>query len=197
MGEVDPAFLQDPEHRPKLSTIEAKGIPIIDLSPIIHHHAVPDPSSAIEGLIKEIGSACKEWGFFQVTNHGVPQSVRQRMEEASRKFFAQSLEEKKKVGRDESTPTGYYDTEHTKNVRDWKEVFDYLAKEPTLVPVTSDEDDDRVTHWTNPSPEYPPQFRSLIYLQIVDSYINYQPITTFFHPPYAREKWCWTILCSA
>ncbi|RDX94951.1 putative 2-oxoglutarate-dependent dioxygenase [Mucuna pruriens] len=166
MGEVDPAFIQDPQHRPNLSTIiQVEGIPIIDLSPITNHK-LSDPSS-IKGLVKEIGSACKEWGFFQVTNHGVPLSLRQNIEKASRKFFAQSLEEKKKVSRAETSPSGYYDTEHTKNVRDWKEVFDFQAEDPTLVPVTYDEHDDRVTHWTNQSPQYPPNFRDIIqeYLQ--------------------------------
>ncbi|KAL2344862.1 hypothetical protein Fmac_006147 [Flemingia macrophylla] len=160
MGEVDPAFIQDPEHRPKLSIIQAEGIPIVDLSPITNHE-VSDPSS-IEGLVKEIGNACKEWGFFQVTNHGVPLSLRQRIEKASRLFFAQTPEEKKKYSRDESSTTGYYDAEHTKNVRDWKEVFDFLAKDPTFIPATSDEHDDRVTRWTNPSPEYPPNFSDII-----------------------------------
>jgi len=39
-------------------------------------------------------------------------------------FFGQCLEEKRKVRRDERNAMGYYDSEHTKNVRDWKEVFD-------------------------------------------------------------------------
>ncbi|RDX94950.1 1-aminocyclopropane-1-carboxylate oxidase-like 11, partial [Mucuna pruriens] len=156
MGEVDRDFIQDPQHRPKLSTSEAEGIPIIDLSPITIH-TLSDPSS-IEALVKEIGSACKEWGFFQVINHGVPLTLRQRVENASRMFFAQSLEEKKKLSRNETSPMGYYNTEYTKNVRDWKEVFDFLAKEPTFIPITSDEHDDRVTHWTNSSPQYPPNF---------------------------------------
>ncbi|XP_004505175.1 protein LATERAL BRANCHING OXIDOREDUCTASE 1-like [Cicer arietinum] len=160
MGEVDPAFVQDQQHRPKLSIIQAEGIPQIDLTPILQHE-LPNPST-IDTLVKEIGSASREWGFFQVINHGVPLSLRQKLEEASRKFFAQSLEDKKKVGRDEINPTGYYDTEHTKNVRDWKEVFDFLSKDPTFVPLTSDEDDDRVIQWSNPSPQYPPQFRDII-----------------------------------
>lgn len=165
MGEIDSAFVQEQEHRPKLSIIEAQGIPEIDLSPLFHHQ-LPNPS-AIEGLVKEIGSACKEWGFFQVTNHGVPLSLRQKLEESSRLFFAQSLEEKKKVARDAITPTGYHDTEHTKNVRDGKEVFDFLAKDPTLVPLNSDENDNRVIQWSNPSPQYPPHFRYLFNLQLI------------------------------
>ena len=33
MGEVDPAFLQKPEHRPSLSILEAEGVSLINLSP--------------------------------------------------------------------------------------------------------------------------------------------------------------------
>ncbi|KAE9613581.1 hypothetical protein Lal_00016142 [Lupinus albus] len=160
MGEVDPAFIQEPDHRPKLSHIEVEGIPIIDLSPILNK-TVEDPS-AIEGLVKEIGSACKEWGFFQVINHGVPLKLRQKIEEASREFFSQSLEDKKKVSRNDTSSSGYYDTEHTKNVRDWKEVFDYLVKEPTFLPATPDEHDHQLNLWTNQSPQYPPNFRVVI-----------------------------------
>ncbi|AES90246.1 protein DMR6-LIKE OXYGENASE 1 [Medicago truncatula] len=159
MGEVDPTFVQELEHRPKLSLIEAKGIPEIDLSPIFHNE-VPNPS-AIESLVKEIGSACKAWGFFKVTNHGVPLSLRQRLDEAARLFFAQSLEEKKKVARDEIIPTGYYDTELTKNVRDMKEVFDFYTNDP-FFPLTPHENDDRVIQWCNPTPPYPSNFRVII-----------------------------------
>ncbi|XP_015944403.2 jasmonate-induced oxygenase 2-like [Arachis duranensis] len=157
--DVDQAFIQEPEHRPSLSTIEGQGIPVIDLSPVTSNN----PSlSSIDALVKEIGSACKEWGFFQVTNHGVPLSLRRNLLEASKSFFAQSLQDKKKVSRDETSASGYYDTEHTKNVRDWKEVFDFLAKEPTLFPLTSDEHDDRILHWTNKNPQYPPHFRDIL-----------------------------------
>ncbi|KAL6270289.1 hypothetical protein ACE6H2_027200 [Prunus campanulata] len=162
MGEVDPAFIQDPEHRPKLSIIEAEGIPLIDLSPI---NSIPTPDSiselkAIEGLVREIGSACKDWGFFQVINHGVALDKREKIETAARKFFAQPLEEKRKIRRDEKIVVGYYDTEHTKNIRDWKEVFDFLVEEPTLVPASPDPEDKEETEWINQWPENPPELRA-------------------------------------
>ncbi|XP_054785656.1 protein DMR6-LIKE OXYGENASE 1-like [Prosopis cineraria] len=165
MGEVDPAFIQAPEHRPNLSLVaETQGIPVIDLSSIHRHlqnDTVSDPP-AIEGVVKEIGRACREWGFFQVTNHGVPLNLRHRIEDVSRKFFSQSLEEKRKVARDHTSLPGYYDSEHTKNVRDWKEGIDFLAKEPTLVPISGDEDDDRTTQWTNRYPQSPPDLRETV-----------------------------------
>ncbi|KAL4615547.1 hypothetical protein ACB092_07G133800 [Castanea dentata] len=122
MGEVDPAFIQEPEYRPKISYIEGQGIPLIDLSPI---HS-PDNVSAIESLVKEIGSACKEWGFFQV----------------------------KKV-------YGHYDNEHTKNVKDWREVFDFTINDPVTVPASPEPDDEEVTEWKNQWPKYPPELREV------------------------------------
>ena len=157
MGEVDPAFIQEPEHRPRISYIVGKCVPLIDLAPILSSNNV----SAIEfeGLVKEVGNACKDWGFFQVINHGVPMEKLQKIDDASRKFFAQSLEEKRKVRRNEKEVTGYFDTEHTKDVRDWKEVFDFTIEEPTIVPASHEPDDKEVTEWYNQWPEYPPELR--------------------------------------
>ncbi|GAV81511.1 2OG-FeII_Oxy domain-containing protein/DIOX_N domain-containing protein [Cephalotus follicularis] len=156
MGEVDLAFIQEQEHRPKLSIIEAEGIPLIDLS--ILNETQDANSSGIDDLVKEIGSACEKWGFFQVINHGVPLDKREKIFDASRKFFAQPLEEKRKIKRDEVNVLGYYDTEHTKNVRDWKEVFDYTVENPTIVPASHD-DDKETTEWYNQWPKYPSELR--------------------------------------
>lgn len=160
MGEVDPAFIQDVEHRPKLTITEAEGIPVIDLS-ILNY---PDFSSEkyskeLETLVAEISDASKKWGFFQVINHGVPLEHKEKIELASRKFFALSKEDKRKVGRDEFNPLGYYDTEHTKNVRDWKEVFDFALQNPTIIPFSPDPDDKQLKQLNSQWPDYPPEFR--------------------------------------
>lgn len=153
MGEVDPAFIQDLEHRPKLETVEADDIPLIDLSPLESHPA------ALETLVAEIGDACKNWGFFQVINHGVPLQFRQKIELVSKEFFALSKEEKKEVGRDEVKPTGYYDTEHTKNVRDWKEVFDFTVDEPMIIPASHEPDDTELKQIWNQWPQRFPEMK--------------------------------------
>ncbi|XP_070662264.1 gibberellin 20 oxidase 2-like [Malus domestica] len=48
-------------------------------------------------------------------------------------FFDLPSEEKRRIWRDEKTVLGYYDTEHTKNVRDWKEVFDFTVEKPMVL----------------------------------------------------------------
>ncbi|XP_021287288.1 protein DMR6-LIKE OXYGENASE 1-like [Herrania umbratica] len=151
MGEIDPAFVQEPEHRPKLSTIEVNEIPVIDLSAY--------NTGDTKQLASDIGNACKKWGFFQVINHGVPLELRCRVEKVAKAFFDLPIEEKRKVKRDDLNFTGYHDEEHTKNVRDWKEVFDMLIQDPTLLPASPEPDDEEITTYTNKWPEYPPEFR--------------------------------------
>lgn len=142
-------FIQELEHRPDpCLKQEAQGIPFIDLS-----------SPDVDALVHDIGHACRQWGFFQIINHGVPSELRHKLEEASRKFFHLSMDEKRKVRRDAGKVLGYYDTENTKNVRDWKEVFDYTVQQPTLAAASVDEDDHRVAHWENQWPQRPSEMR--------------------------------------
>ncbi|KAI9124054.1 hypothetical protein K1719_005354 [Acacia pycnantha] len=154
MGEIDPAYIQSPDHRPKLKTVDtdaiAGEIPVIDLS------------LGNEQLVSQVGSACEAWGFFQVINHSVPVELHKKIEICSKKFFDQSLEEKKKVARDESNSLGYYDVEHTKNVRDWKEVYDYLITNSVQFPASPDPQDPELRTITNRWPQHPPEFRETL-----------------------------------
>ncbi|CAK9179727.1 unnamed protein product [Ilex paraguariensis] len=149
MGEVDTAFIQATEHCPKLVVVEAEDIPLIDLFVLNSPNSSEPDVAAIRPLIFEIVEAYKNWGFFQVINHGVPLERRKNLEIAARKFFALSKDEKKKVRRDEVNPLGYYDTEHTKNVRDWKEVFDLTIQNPTLFPASHKHDDKELREYFN------------------------------------------------
>ncbi|KAJ1440318.1 Oxoglutarate/iron-dependent dioxygenase [Sesbania bispinosa] len=151
MGDIDPAFIQSTEHRPKATFVDVGEIPIIDLS-----------ESEEEELISKIGKACEEWGFFQVINHGVPSEVSRKVEIETEKFFEQSTEEKRKVKRDEFNAMGYHDGEHTKNVRDWKEIFDYLVQNTAQVPSSHEPHDTQLRTLTNQWPQYPPHFRETL-----------------------------------
>ncbi|CAA3022860.1 Hypothetical predicted protein [Olea europaea subsp. europaea] len=109
MGEVDHAFIQTLEHQPKLDITEAKGVPLIDLSPLNSS----DTDADISSLVAEISDAVNT--------------------------------------------LGYYDTEHTKNVRDWKEVFDLTVKKPTIVPASYESDEKELNHLMNQWPENLPE----------------------------------------
>ncbi|KAG1368566.1 protein DMR6-LIKE OXYGENASE 2 [Cocos nucifera] len=107
-------------------------------------------------MVAEVEAACRDWGFFQVINHGVPSELLDNIMAASKGFFALPAEEKRRVKRDEVNPLGYYDTEHTKNVRDWKEVLDFIVEE---LPGLAEPGTDEFRSFRNRWPEYPPGFR--------------------------------------
>ncbi|KAJ5742320.1 Oxoglutarate/iron-dependent dioxygenase [Penicillium manginii] len=69
--------------------------PIIDFSPFYE-----EDQSARRGLINQVRSACESFGFFQIVNHGVPESLRQDILKQSVDFFKLSLEIKEKYNKD-------------------------------------------------------------------------------------------------
>jgi isopenicillin N synthase-like dioxygenase len=88
--------------------------------PVIDIRALPDDAAALALL----DTACREWGFFQVTGHAFPSALLASLHAQMRAFFALPLPRKRALERTDTNAWGYYDRELTKNVRDWKEVFD-------------------------------------------------------------------------
>ncbi|RAL44101.1 hypothetical protein DM860_015022 [Cuscuta australis] len=153
---IDRDFIQPIENRPKLSETEAEGIPLIDLSAVLQN------GDCDETIVSQIGNACRVWGFFQVVNHGVSEGKRREMEKVARSFFRQSVEEKREVRRDEENVHGYHDGEHTVNVRDWKEVFEFALESPYLLPRSQNPDAaHEISEVYNLWPKHPPQMRKV------------------------------------
>ena len=90
------------------------NVPVIDIANL-------DQPEALRAL----DMACREWGFFQVTGHGIADSVTAELFAASRAFFAQPSPVKRQILRSAENPWGFFDRELTKNTRDWKEVYDF------------------------------------------------------------------------
>lgn len=68
--------------------------------------------------------ACRDWGFFVLTGHGIDPALIEASLVATDRFFAQPLDEKNRIRRSASNCWGYNDAELTKNKRDWKEILD-------------------------------------------------------------------------
>lgn len=90
-------------------------VPTIDIG------GLPDDRVAIGA----VATACEDWGFFQIVNHGVDATKRERFLDHVRAFFHAAPGVKRGVLRSAGNPMGFYDRELTKNTPDWKEVFDY------------------------------------------------------------------------
>jgi isopenicillin N synthase-like dioxygenase len=138
----------------------------LDLAPVASSQAlggvpVIDISAPRERVVGEIAGACRDWGFFQVRGHGVPQSVMTGTLEAARAFFALPRGAKRAYLRTAGNPWGYYDRELTKNARDKKEVFDVG---PDAAGQQSGADAfEGTTNW----PEQPENFR-----QAIEDYVS-------------------------
>jgi len=74
-----------------MNPIEFSRVPVIDVAPLVTH--APERAYVAE----QIGRACRESGFFYVVNHGVNESLCQRLEALSREFFAQSEPRKMEI----------------------------------------------------------------------------------------------------
>ena len=89
-------------------------IPVIDISRLTD-----------EATLRALDDACREWGFFQVTRHGIPRETVDGLLRKANEFFAMPRDAKRTIMRTAENPWGYFDEELTKNTRDWKQVFDY------------------------------------------------------------------------
>eukprot|EP00246_Nothoceros_aenigmaticus_P003158 TRINITY_DN14118_c0_g1_i1.p1 TRINITY_DN14118_c0_g1~~TRINITY_DN14118_c0_g1_i1.p1 ORF type:complete len:365 (+),score=62.51 TRINITY_DN14118_c0_g1_i1:45-1097(+) len=84
-------YVRPQDERPeKVVGRENLSIPIIDLGKLDG----PNPDRA--STLLAIHEACKDWGFFQVVNHGVPTALMKQTKELAEEFFALPLEEKQK-----------------------------------------------------------------------------------------------------
>ncbi|XP_068666715.1 jasmonate-induced oxygenase 2-like [Aristolochia californica] len=84
------------------SAATVSPVPVVDLSAF---------SSGDDNLrrkcMQTLSSACREWGLFQVVNHGVPRELLASTMAVSRDFFSLPMEEKLKYANDPVSYQGY------------------------------------------------------------------------------------------
>ncbi|CAM9272135.1 unnamed protein product [Heterosigma akashiwo] len=95
----------------------ADGVPTIDIASLWEEKY----SERRKECINKISEACEAWGFFQISNHQVPQGIIDNMYDQMRSFFYLPLEEKYTIKRTADNSRGFYDDELTKQTRDWKQ----------------------------------------------------------------------------
>jgi isopenicillin N synthase-like dioxygenase len=91
-----------------------KNVPVIDIKRL-----------SSRDTLEALDDACRNWGFFQVTQHGIDPQISKDMHRYMKDFFAQPEEVKQQISRSRDNPWGFYDRDLTKNIRDWKQVFDF------------------------------------------------------------------------
>lgn len=113
-------YVKPPSERPKLEiTVCGANIPVIDLSGLNR-----DDQARISTL-NQISVACREWGFFQIVNHGVRPELMNEAREVWRQFFHLPVEEKQVYANSPKTYEGYGSRLGTQKgaILDWNDYF--------------------------------------------------------------------------
>ncbi|XP_010922559.1 jasmonate-induced oxygenase 2 isoform X1 [Elaeis guineensis] len=104
--EIPANYVKPPSERPHAVSFldgpeEGLKIPIIDLG------GLAGDSGERQATMQEMWDACKEWGFFQVVNHGVSLDLVEKMRKLWKEFFHLPMEEKKAYANSPKTYEGY------------------------------------------------------------------------------------------
>ncbi|KAG0475377.1 hypothetical protein HPP92_015063 [Vanilla planifolia] len=97
-------YIKPPEDRPATTgalSIPEQCIPVVDLAKL------SKGSSECPATILSVANACREWGLFQVVNHGVEAELMTAVMATWREFFKLPLEEKRKLANSPTTYEGY------------------------------------------------------------------------------------------
>ncbi|KAK8702365.1 hypothetical protein V6N13_020721 [Hibiscus sabdariffa] len=138
VSSVPPNFIRSESDRPNLhEVISDHSIPVVDLQ----HLEGPNRST----VVKAIGQACQNYGFFQVKNHGVSNEVIDKLMRVSKEFFHLPESERLKNYSDDPMKTTRLSTSfnvRTENVSSWRDYLrlhcypleDYVHEWPTNPP---------------------------------------------------------------
>nr|GEY07342.1 protein downy mildew resistance 6 [Tanacetum cinerariifolium] len=110
------SYVRPVTDRPNLSQVlDCDDVPVIDIG-----------CGDRRLISKQIGDACRHYGFFQVINHGVPDEIVEKMQQVGRDFFELPLEEKMKLYSEDPSKTMRLSTSFNvqkEQVHNWR---DYL-----------------------------------------------------------------------
>ncbi|KAH9624788.1 hypothetical protein KSS87_003731 [Heliosperma pusillum] len=135
------SYIRPVSQRPNLSQVSyCENVPVIDLS-------CPDRAR----VLAQLHHACKNYGFFQVINHGVSKEKVENMQKMAKDFFNLPIEEKMKLYSDDPTKTIRLSTSFNvkkEQVHNWR---DYLRLHCWPL-------DQFVPQW----PSNPPNFKEIV-----------------------------------
>ncbi|KAI3881660.1 hypothetical protein MKX03_026857 [Papaver bracteatum] len=108
------------------STTDNETVPVIDLQNLLS----PEP---VIGMLEldRLHSACKEWGFFQLVNHGVDALLVDNVKSEVQGFFNLPMDEKTKYGQKDGDDEGFgqFFVISEDQKLDWADVF-YMSTLP-------------------------------------------------------------------
>ncbi|XP_010273389.1 PREDICTED: protein SRG1-like [Nelumbo nucifera] len=124
--EVPPRYIRVRQDPPIISDDSSfPAVPIIDIQSLLS-------GDFVNSELERMHSACKEWGFFQVANHGISSSLLEKVKQEIEDFFQLPSEEKQKLWQnpDDHEGFGQLFVVSEEQKLDWSDMF-YITTLPT------------------------------------------------------------------
>ncbi|XP_009788475.1 jasmonate-induced oxygenase 2-like isoform X1 [Nicotiana sylvestris] len=129
ISKIPDRYVKPPTERPislgRSSLQTDVNIPIIDLQELFNDIESRRFSGLTSSVVEQISEACRNWGFFQVVNHGVPPELMDQATEVWREFFHQPMEVKQSCANSPKTYEGYGSRLGVKKgaILDWSDYY--------------------------------------------------------------------------
>lgn len=115
------------------ATTSKPTIPTISIASLLKSKATEEEKEDYKKTLSSIRYACETYGFFYISNHGIPTTLIQDFRSSCANLFEHTpKQELLKIKRTQTNSRGYFDDELTKNKLDWKECFDFGAQNGSL-----------------------------------------------------------------
>ncbi|PON33326.1 Non-heme dioxygenase N-terminal domain containing protein [Parasponia andersonii] len=96
------------------------------LFPVIDLEGLTGDSFQRKEIVDRVREASENWGFFQIVNHGIPDSVLEEMKDGVRRFYEQETEVKKAFYTRDFTKPWVYNTNnllYSSPSANWRDTF--------------------------------------------------------------------------
>ncbi|KAG9139615.1 hypothetical protein Leryth_024023 [Lithospermum erythrorhizon] len=109
-------YIRSEKEQPAITTFHGVvlEVPVIDLS---------EPNQ--DNIVKQISEASRDWGIFQVVNHGITNELISKLQQVGKEFFELPQEEREKIAKTDDSIEGY-GTKLQKEVEGKKGWVDHL-----------------------------------------------------------------------
>ncbi|CAN0915820.1 Protein SRG1 [Linum grandiflorum] len=126
LGSLPPRYFRPDLHHPAVDDGSLE-VPLVDLGKLIDE-------ASMKSELAKLHSACKDWGFFQLVNHGVRSSVVDDMKKQVEVFFNLPMEAKQKFWQYPGELEGFGQTFVVSEEQklDWADVFFLVTQPPNL-----------------------------------------------------------------
>ncbi|MED6216111.1 hypothetical protein PIB30_004597 [Stylosanthes scabra] len=132
LSKLPKIFVHDRHELNTSSATNNVSIPVIDLGSL-HKEG----NNSRHEIIEKVKEACEKWGFFQVVNHDIPQSVLDDMLDGMRRFHEQDAELKREFYSRDITKRVFYNTNfnfYTAKSVSWRDTLYCLVSPGSLDP---------------------------------------------------------------